>query len=132
MLEGTLGVPTYPLLTRFEVDDVDNGDEVHGANPNPSPNPKPCALPIPNPNPTPESNPNPEPNPNPKPDPNKQVYGAADVLVIQFHIATNAPSCTGTGIAAVGCLVVNGSVVNSALTDKLFLFSDPIGADYSP
>jgi outer membrane biosynthesis protein TonB len=53
------------------------------------------------------------------------------VLVIQFHIATNAPSCTGTGIAAVGCLVVNGSVVNSALTDKLFLFSDPIGADYS-
>ena len=60
-----------------------------------------------------------------------QVYGAADVLVIQFHIATNAPSCTGTGIAAVGCLVVNGSVVNSALTDKLFLFSDPIGKDYS-
>ena len=86
MLSGSLGVPTYPLLTRFEVDDIDNGDE---------------------------------------------VYGVGDVLVIQFHMDTNAPSCTGTGIARVGCAIVNGSVVNSALTDKLFSFSDPIGVDYS-
>ena len=85
-LSGSLGVPTYPLLTRFEVDDIDNGDE---------------------------------------------VYGAGDVLVVQFHIDTNTPSCTGIGIAYVGCAVVNGSVVTSALTDKLFSFSDSIGADYS-
>ena len=30
VLSGSLGVPTYPLLTRFEVDDPDNGDEEYG------------------------------------------------------------------------------------------------------
>ena len=79
-------MPTFPLLTRFEVDDPDNGDE---------------------------------------------EYSVGDVLVIGFNMDTNAPSCTGSGIARVSCPIVNGSVVSTALTDHLFSFSDPIGADYS-
>ena len=79
-------MPTFPLLTRFEVDDPDNGDE---------------------------------------------EYSVGDVLVIGFNMDTNAPSCSGSGIARVSCPIVNGSVVSTALTDHLFSFSDPIGADYS-
>ena len=65
------------------------------------------------------------------PDNGDEEYSVGDVLVIGFNMDTNAPSCSGSGIARVSCPIVNGSVVSTALTDHLFSFSDPIGADYS-